>query len=64
LFGLFEHTGRWGPFASWLEHEHPDDVGAMFAKDESGNGNVWPTFTDAALPLWNRYVDEWVASQN
>ena len=62
FFGLLEERGRWGPFASWLEREHPADVAAMIDVGEEDDFH-WPVWTDESYALWATYVDEWVASQ-
>lgn len=51
----------WEPFVDWLESEHPDDAPRMLA-DTSTNGQS-VRLPDEELALWEKYVDEWVASQ-
>lgn len=54
----------WRPFVSWLEREHPDDVAAMIAKGVCCSAeHESPIYTDESRALWNKYVDEWVVSQ-
>jgi hypothetical protein len=56
----------WGQFASfdsWLEREHPGDAVQMLLPHDKNNPARVPIYTDASLVLWDRYVDEWVASQ-
>jgi hypothetical protein len=70
VFGLRqdEHGDHpmWPPFRSWLEREHPDDLPAMILVGGSGAPSAAfqaPVYTDESLALWDRYVDDWVASQ-
>jgi hypothetical protein len=57
--GHSEHV--WEPFVARLEREHPDDVARMNVDNRDGSQS--PTQSDEVLALWDRYVDEWVASQ-
>jgi hypothetical protein len=46
----------WGPFASWIRTEHPDDVPVMY-RDYT---QTWGQTTDEALRLWEQRTDEFV----
>lgn len=48
----------WEPFVAWLEEAHPEDAAEML--QERVFGDDLPTYTDAVLAKWARYVDEWV----
>jgi len=53
-----------GPFISWLEANHPEDVERMFrpADPESGRPAV-PWVTPEVRDLWQQYTGEFVAEQ-
>ena len=52
----------WPSFVSWLERAHPGDVPAMIVHDGPTPTFQTPAYTDESVALWDRYVDEWVAS--
>jgi hypothetical protein len=49
----------WQPFNSWIREEHARDVGSMYAD----GAIITPRFDAESLRLWEKRVDEWVASQ-
>jgi hypothetical protein len=61
----FETNGHseqvWEPFVAWLEREHQDDFSKMIVENPDGTQSA--THSEEVLALWERYVDEWVASQ-
>jgi hypothetical protein len=61
----FETNGHneqvWEPFVAWLEEEHPNDAAKMIMDNPDGSQSA--AHSDEVLAMWDRYVDEWVASQ-
>lgn len=53
------NDGMWQPFNSWIREEHARDVGSMYAD----GAMTTPRFDAESLRLWEKRVDEWVASQ-
>ena len=46
----------WGPFGSWIEAEHPDDVLVMYTDSSQGGRR----FTEEALQVWQQRTQEYV----
>ncbi len=49
----------WSTFADWVAREHADDVEQMFVAD-----TTMPRLDAASIELWNRYVDEFTATED
>jgi hypothetical protein len=49
----------WEPFAEWVGQNHPDAVDILYDPYPAG----W-RITQESVPLWDQYLDEWVAELN
>jgi hypothetical protein len=58
--GMFDlDADLWLMFSDWIRREHPDDVAAMY---RSSVEPPTPRLDEGSIALWERHVDEFVAS--
>ena len=61
-FSLGGFTPVWDEFVGWLGESHRDDVAAMVDRGAFSGPLDPPRLTPDAIDLWERYTEEFVAS--